>query len=312
MIELLKIIIKRKKFILITTTIAIIGSVVISMPSFMKPYYESISIFYPSNPQLSNKQSIFGNTVEDFFGTKEDVDRLLSIANSTDIINYVINKYKLMQHYEIDPKESKYPMHELKEEFSSNYKAIKNELGGIEIKILDKDSVLAATIVNDLVAKTDEINRGYIRQSQEKTISTLKNKIEQKKIEIQLLSDSMFSVRNTYKLIDQGDQGISSPNMNKNFEEYAKGVEMYRVFESRKKGASIELNDFVELYEQYNAALSNEFSSIYIIEKAYPADKKSKPIRWLIVVGAALFAFFVSALASVIFEKYKDIQKALS
>lgn len=312
MIEYLKIIIKNKKFIIITTLAAIISSVIISMPVFMKPYYESMSVFYPSNPQLSNKQSIFGTTPADFFGTKEDVDRLLSIANSVELMNYAVEKYKLMEHYEIDPKESKYPQYEVKDEFTSNYKAIKSELGGIEVKMLDTDSALAAEIVNDIVAKTDEINRGYIRQSQEKTIATLKDKIERKQKEIQLLSDSMFSVRNTYKLIDQGDQGISSPNMTKNFEEYAKGVEKYRVLENKKKGISFELNEASTLLGQFEAVMNNQISSVYIIEKAYPADKKSKPTRWLIVTGAMLFAFFVSSLAAVLFEKYKDIKKLLS
>lgn len=308
MVDLLKIMIKWRKPILLSCGIAILGSSIITLPFLMPPYYESVSVFYPSNPSLSDKQNIFGEGNAYFFGSKEDVDRLLSIANSMELKKYVIDKYRLMEHYDINPDKTKYPNYKLMLEFEDNYKAIKNDLGGIQIKLLDTKNNMAAEIVNDIVMKIDETNQTFISSSQIKIVTTLKTEIENKNKKINSLSDSMFFVRNKYKLVDQGIQGIGSSLQQTNFEEYAKGVEKYRVLENDKKGLEKEINKYNELYYQYEAAINNKIPSLYIVEKAFPAERKTKPIRWLIVTGSAMLMLFLASLIAVIIEKYKDIK----
>jgi len=67
----------------------------------------------------------------------------------------------------------------------------------------------------------------------------------------------------------------------------------------------------VGTYDQYKAILTNELTTMYVIEKAYPSEKKVKPIRWVVVLGSFLATLFLSIIVVAIIEKYKDIKTVL-
>ncbi|MCC7466104.1 MAG: hypothetical protein IT261_07540, partial [Saprospiraceae bacterium] len=75
--------------------IALLGSIGIALS--MDNYYESTTIFYPANQDLSKPEMIFGamTKVTEYFGTDRDVDRLLEIASSNELADYMIDRYKL-------------------------------------------------------------------------------------------------------------------------------------------------------------------------------------------------------------------------
>ena len=55
---------------------------------------------------MTDRQVLFsqstGEIEIDYFGTASDVDRILTIANTSSLIDYVINHFHLMEHYDID------------------------------------------------------------------------------------------------------------------------------------------------------------------------------------------------------------------
>ncbi|MDX5347598.1 MAG: hypothetical protein LPK19_10170, partial [Hymenobacteraceae bacterium] len=64
-------------------------------------------------------------------------------------------------------------------------------------------------------------------------------------------------------------------------------------------------------YDNAKLALSQKMSTLYIVQKAMPATKKSKPVRWLIVVASTFMTFFLSVVLISFYELYKR-QFALS
>ena len=44
---------------------------------------------------------------------------------------------------------------------------------------------------------------------------------------------------------------------------------------------------------------------MYLVQKAYPATKKSKPVRWLIVLGSVLLTFALSVVVIALLELYR-------
>ena len=76
--------IKWRKKIFQVTFIAFILSLGVSF--WVEPTYESITTIYPSNPSLSDKAFAFesgqGHNPVEPFGSKEDIDRIVSIAKS--------------------------------------------------------------------------------------------------------------------------------------------------------------------------------------------------------------------------------------
>ncbi|QDA58796.1 GumC domain-containing protein [Hymenobacter jejuensis] len=58
-------------------------------------------------------------------------------------------------------------------------------------------------------------------------------------------------------------------------------------------------------YETARLAISGKISSIYVVQKAYPAARKSKPIRWLIVVGSVVVTFVLAVVFIALLEAYR-------
>lgn len=67
LISVIRIILKWKKSILIVCAIALVGSIVISDPHIMKPYYASKSVILPSNPSITNSENMFEQKSQNFF-----------------------------------------------------------------------------------------------------------------------------------------------------------------------------------------------------------------------------------------------------
>ncbi|MFN3940489.1 MAG: hypothetical protein ACK4IY_07860, partial [Chitinophagales bacterium] len=83
LIQLIRVGLKWKKPILITTAIAAVGSALISW-FFLPNYYKSSVNFYPANPVMTDRQVLYSNSLGeieiDYFGSTSDVDRILTIA----------------------------------------------------------------------------------------------------------------------------------------------------------------------------------------------------------------------------------------
>jgi len=297
-IEVIKIALRWKRQIIIASVLAIIGSVIIAL--LLPNYYQSTAIIYPSSPALLDRQNLFSTQASDvpidYFGTEHDADRLLSIAKASPMAAYIIYKYNLKGHYKIDTN-GKYPEYEVNREFKDNFKAIKNEYSAIEITIIDTDKDLAAQIVNDIVAKIDQENKQLILSNKIKTLEVLEGSLKKMSAEINTLTDSIIFLRQKYRLIQQRAFSLKA----------IMAIEKITTLEKKKENALDEYNKRSNLYEQYNVITNSNASSIYIVEDAYPSEKKVKPVRWLIVVSSFLITFFLSVLAAVLIEKAKAV-----
>lgn len=281
MLELLTIIYRWKWHIGIFCTLAILASVIFSSPKFLPPYFESYSVFYPSNPAATDRTTLFGEDGGDrqinYFGTKNDVNRMLTIANSSGLMNHLITKFDLVNHYEVDTTNKKY-MFYVGREFQGNYEAIKTDKDAIQIKLLDQDPVIASKMVNEAVQYINNVNNSMIRDNKSRTINILKAELDTKDKLIGDLNDELKTSNN---------------------KEYLK---------SRINSLTEEINELQKLYDQYKISADEGFASIYLIETAEPALTKSKPVRWMICAFTAIGAFVFSVLLAIFLEKFKEVQ----
>lgn len=288
MLELLTIIYKWKWHIGILCVLAVLASVVFSGPKFMPPYYESFSIFYPSNPAATDRSTLFGedasNNQISYFGTKSDVNRMLTIANSSGLMNHLIDKYDLIHHYKVNTDNPKH-LYYVGREFQGNYEAIKTDKEAIQITILDQDPEKASLMVNDAVNYINEVNNAILRDNKSRTITIFDKELNQKKKEIEALNEELRTLK----------QSKVNP-----------GREQF--IESRIESLTEEINDLQKLYDQYKISADEGFASIYLIETATPALTKSKPVRWMIVAFTGLGAFAFSVLLAIILEKFKEVK----
>lgn len=303
LIDLIRLILKWKVAIGIVTAIAAIGSIIISLA--LPNYYESSVIFFPSNPSLTDRQNLFrteaGDMPVSFFGKEKDADRLLQIGKSAQLTGYMIHKFDLFKHYDIDPETAKYPQYQVNKEFEDNYTIFKNEFGAIEIHVIDQDKQMAANMANEIVRKIDEINSSMIVANKKDVLDIFEKKVAEKKREVEQTNEELISLKEKFNIHD-------AKTFNPKGKAEIAAVEEILVLEGVKESSIEELNTTMKLFSQYKTAAEKNFSSTYILQQAYPAEKKVKPIRWLIVVSSTLTAFIVSILLVAFIDLLKNVQ----
>ena len=311
-VGILRLIIRWKKPIIIVTSIALLASIIISDPHIIKPKYKSTASFFASSPNMTSSQTLYVENTADYFGTADDIDRLLSIANSAPLKSYIASKYKLFQHYDIDSANVSYPNYAVMKELEENVIALKNDKGAVEITVYDTDKKQAADMCNDIVQKVDDINNSIILENKSKVQKIYVNKIIAKEVELRALSDSIVTLKALSDQINSVKDLNRVSNMN---DSLLRVMDLYeerlKIYEDRKKGGLKELNNTVALSEQYKSTLNKDVPTIFVLEKGVVAEKKSKPIRWLIVLGSTLGAFALSVLFLIFMERFKILQVQL-
>ncbi len=312
LVNYIKLLWRWRKPILIVMITSIVGSIIISDPHIMPPYYESTSLIYPLNPNLTQSSNLFGDNAQGYFGGSGDIDRILSVAGSVSLKMHIVKKFNLFQHYKIDSSKERYPIYGVLEELDDNYQFEKNDRGAIKITVYDQDRNNAAAMVNNIVDQIDAINKELINENKVKILSIYESKLKKKQAELQALTDSIFMLKQRFRLYDDIDD---LPSQIREFRasegaNYDAATEKVKLLEEQRKGALRELNNNNALYEQYRSTIDSEVPTLYVLEKAFPSERKAKPIRWIIVTGAALASFVLSAFAVLLIEQYKNIREA--
>lgn len=188
--------------------LTLVGSIVISL--FLKNYYQATTIFYPASPQLASPELIFGNTaqVTEYFGSDRDLDRLAEVSNSSEVVDFMVSRFRLYDHYDIDSTLKEGP-YKVREKFRNLYSAQKNKNDAIELSIEDTDPKLAAEMANVAREKINEISQRFIKESQGKLLLAFENNIQRKTTELAHLTDSLRTLQARYDLYDIGAQGAS-------------------------------------------------------------------------------------------------------
>lgn len=285
MLDLFKYWVKWRIHILVFCSTAILLSVIITLPAIMKPYYVSKMIFYPANPAANDRTVMFnvGSVVVDNFGSKDDVNRFLSIANSKELNKFMVDSFKLREHYRI--KEPGY--YYVSREFSGNYKAIKNDLGAIELQIYDTDPILAAQMAKTAVNQIDKIYRQILSENKKSTYEVLSNEAEWEGRALKKLASQLDSMKRITTFYYDKEGNII-------------GDEKLRMLDKEFQNLNTYVSTLFSISNQYGLSMSERYPSIYVIEEASVSEKKVKPIRWLIVLCTAIGSF-VAATAVIVF-----------
>jgi hypothetical protein len=126
--------------------------------SIAEKYKSTIILFPSSSSSISN--DLLGRNLakKDIlkFGEEEEVEQLMQVLQSDDIRDRIIQKYNLLEHYDIDTA-SKYPMTQLYKEFASNVDISRTEFMSVKIEVLDIDAQFAADMANDMAALVDTV-----------------------------------------------------------------------------------------------------------------------------------------------------------
>ena len=297
---------KNKMPLIIVGLISLLSSSIISF--MIEEKFESTAALYPTK---TSSVSISRNISEDQsiskFGEDEEAEQMLQILESSSVRIKVTEKFNLLEHYDIDLN-SKFKNTKLKEEYLENINFKRNNNGAVLITVLDKDPDTAALIANEITSLFDNIKNDMIHERAREDFIIKKNKLKKITSQIQDLKDTLSKLsllgvvsNDSYRALTEGFVNAKDSEIKKSFKEK---MDMTEKYGSVLMSLQIKFQLFSERHHtleiSYEQALTNVNSNIshkFIVEKAYPSEKKAYPIRWLIVImstfSSILFAIAV-------------------
>lgn len=259
------------------------------------------------------------------FGEEEQAEQLIQILNSDEIRGRVIEKYNLMSHYKIDSSEQ-YSQTQLFKEYESNITYKRTEFQSVRIDVLDTDRELAADIANDIAALVDSVKNRMQKERAFKAMRISEAEYLEMKTYVRELEDSLNTMR---------EMGVNDyESMSERFNEYyAKAIlegnnraaeklaEQLKIL-SKYGGAYVSIRDMLEhekeqlshlraKYQEAKVDAEQTLPHKFIVNNAFPAEKKSYPIRWLIVLVATVSSFLMSLLVIIAYENVSQSNSKL-
>lgn len=281
----IKLIMKWKFHFMVITVSAIVVSAVFSSEFFIKPRYKSFAIIYPSNiiPYSSETPS----------------EQLLQLLESSDIRNAVINKFNLAAHYDIDTI-SKSGLFDLIAAYQSNVEVRRTQFNSIEIKVFDTDAQIACDMVVEIINALNLKARNLQREKTKEVLAIVSNQLLVKQKQLDSVNSILQELRVKYQLLDYE---VQVKEVTKSYlkalsggarKESLKDIDALMRNLEEKGGEYYQMKEtFDILLESYNTSkldydkvmsdLNKILTYSNIVSKPYPADKKSYPIRWVIV-----------------------------
>jgi uncharacterized protein involved in exopolysaccharide biosynthesis len=193
----------KRRFIIGLTLTAMVLSVIISL--LLPVYYESETRFLAASPDLGKAEKIFGLTGNDmqYYGTEDDRDRLLSLAESGALLDFLIDSFDLREYYGADSSQAT-SSSALRGAIDSDLTIIKDERDAIRINMMHTDPVKARNIV---VAARNFVEKEVVqfqKHSQQRIIETFSASIENKEQLIRMYTLRQLQLK--YGIIDPETQ----------------------------------------------------------------------------------------------------------
>jgi uncharacterized protein involved in exopolysaccharide biosynthesis len=307
----------RKPLLIISLATAIISA---GISFLITPKYKSTVILFPTSTNAISKALLadnYGGKLDILeFGEEAQTEQLLQILSSNEIRSRVIKKFNLMQHYEIES-DSKFKMTRLFNEYSSNITYRRTEYMAVEITVLDKDPQIAADIANYISDQLDSVKNKMQKERAVKAFTIVETEYKKLQNDIKMMEDSLTVLRklgiNDYETQAEAYNTQLAIALSKNNKEAVRAIEERLQLLGDFGSAYVSIRDELELekkqlsaikekYEEAKVDANEELPSKFVVDKAYKAERKSFPIRWLIIVISIISVFLLSVMTLIIIE----------
>jgi capsular polysaccharide biosynthesis protein len=311
----------RKPILIISIAAAIVSSAV---SLILKERYKSTVVLYAEQQHSFGAQILEDFPKEDLltFGEEEDAERLLQIINSDQVRNKIIDKYTLWDVYDIK-REQRSANALIAMEYQSNVSAQLTKFGSVEVAVFDEKPERARDMANDIALFADSVAN---RMRSDRAMTAFKYA----EISLQSVMNEVITMEDSMKLLQQ--MGVYSY-----IDQIAALTEMYGTaiaeghpdralqlkqqmdflsnygtsyvnLETNLKIAYGKLNVLRKRYDLMKIDVESNIPVMRIVDYASAADKKSFPIRWLIVAMSTLSAIVFTFIILLLLDNFKRLR----
>jgi LPS O-antigen subunit length determinant protein (WzzB/FepE family) len=320
--ELVAFLWKKRKPLLIITSVACVASIVVSL--MMTPYYMARAVVFPTKSNSVDYNSNSRNSVVEF-GDEADAERLLQVLISPEIRDSLTAKYELYDHYDIDSTDA-HARYEFQQVYDGNIKFERTRYNSINIDVYDTDPEIAAKMANDIVRLVDTVMNRMIRERSIGPMWAVQGEVALIKQEMGDYSDRLKSLSDS-GVVSKDERG----NMYTDYLEALKAGKNELAAEIKRKiDATQDYGTDYDAYSNLNEFFALRYSNILDVNdqaiqyantniqqtiRHSPAevpDKKAKPKRAVIVVFATFSAFLFAVFLLLGIERLKELRQKTS
>jgi uncharacterized protein involved in exopolysaccharide biosynthesis len=305
-----------------------VSAVVISglVSLMIQERYKSTVILFPATTNSISKVLYGGHDDVLKFGEEQEAEQMLQILSSEEIKARIAEKYHLMRHYGIDST-SRYKRTELDNEIQNNITFKRTELMSVKIEVLDKDPNIAAGIANDIAALHDSAKIKIQKARIGKALEIVEKEYNEKVTYVKNLTDSL-KLLNSYGIYDYESQSevISEQYaiaISKGDNRAIKSLEEKLNIIGKYGSTYLSLRDKLELQQNQLNSLQTKYEETkvdaeqilpqkFVVSSAFPAEKKSYPIRWIIILVSTVSTLILAILTILLIENINQYKIKLA
>lgn len=320
--QLCKLLIDYRKPVIIILAVAALMAVLFSSPLFITPLFKSTAVLYPTSSNSISKVLISTtfSTDKDImnFGEDEQTEQMLQVLNSNKVRDKVIERFNLMEHYEIDPNQ-KFPYTKLNKLYDSRIKFRRTEYNAVKITVLDSDAEMASRMANDIAEIFDSTMNQMQKEVALKAFRIVEDEYFSLCKEMQMLEDSLntlrklgvFDYESQVEMLSQqlaielgkgNTNGINA--IQKQLDILAEyGGASYAINE-RLDNDRLQLSLVKSKYEEAKVDATEFIPHKFVVTSAFTAERKSTPVRWVIVTVTVCSTFILLLFLIALWERY--------
>jgi capsular polysaccharide biosynthesis protein len=291
--------------------IAIFLGAIFSGPTFIKPKYKSTARIYPSNLGEMSEES--------------NTEQMLEIVSSNKVKFRMFEAFYMKDIFKVPKDDSHYLTYTF-DIYNENIKTTKTQNETVEIKVLAYDPQVASDMCDSIIHFYNETVGTMYRAKNLELVEISKKQLDQKYAE----ADSLIALINQIRL-ESGVIGVyvQSPEITRGY--------IKALVEGRGGASQADIDRVKTLYQNilqngaeaqklevaFNNVLDeigkikviydlnlNEYQKVitysHVVEKPFAADKKSFPVRWIIVAFSAISAVFLALLVFLVLDYRKE------
>lgn len=320
--NLLVLLFKWRKPLFIVSVAAIIVSAAVSL--MITPKFKSTVTLFATRQHSFGEQLLEEVKKEDVlaYGEEEDAERLMQLINSDQIRNRIIEKYDLWTVYKINRTDAGANTL-IGKEYNENVTAKLTKFGSIEISVLDADANRARDMANDVAAYTDTVSNKMRSERAMDAFKYAETSVLNLEKEIGIMEDSMkvlqeMGVYNytdqVAALVEQYGTAIAEGHPDRanqiktQLDFLSQYGTLFNKLESQIEGSYEKLNIVKKRFDLMKVDVDSNLPSKFVVDYAAAADKKSYPIRWLIVAMSTISAFVFAVIFLLIWDNIKRLR----
>lgn len=316
--DLIQFIWNKKGLITLITAIAAIAAIIYSL--LIEEKFKSVVTLYPAmSNTVAFTDEVHPEQSAAQFGEEEQAEQMIQVLQSGEIRNVIIEKYKLMEHYDIDTS-SKIKFTALNKTYEENVSFSRTKYGSVLIEVMDKNPDTAALIANDIANLFDNAKNRMINERSSEALEVAETERDKLIANIQEIVDTLAAL-NQLGVVDKETRptlitalaNAKDGGTKKLIEQKITATDMYGSsysnFENKLEWMNIRLSTKDAVYEQLKSDAKSKFSHKFTVEDASASEKKAYPVRWLIVAVSTISAFLFSIVLLLVFEKMKELKR---